>query len=108
MAAVEMTPAAADDLTTLPGPIKARMIKLMGRLRRWPTVSGVKRLKGDLVGKYRLRTGDYRLQFHVDESKKKVHEKKVVNSKEATTEREVVEYSVVVEKMGHRDGFYGD
>jgi mRNA-degrading endonuclease RelE of RelBE toxin-antitoxin system len=47
-------------------------------------VSGVKPLTGDLAGRYRLRTGDYRVQFHV--------------AGEILT----------VEKIGPRDGFYGE
>jgi mRNA-degrading endonuclease RelE of RelBE toxin-antitoxin system len=52
---------------------------------RKPTgVSGAKPLRGALAGYYRLRTGDYRLQFHVAGE------------------------TVLVEKIGHRDGFYED
>jgi len=47
-------------------------------------VSGVKQLTGTLAGHYRIRTGDYRLQFRVDAD------------------------AVVVERIGHRDGFYED
>ncbi len=35
------------------------------------------------IGKSRIRTGDYRLQFHVEGEE------------------------VVIERVGHRDGFYG-
>ena len=35
-------------------------------LRAWPEVSGVRPLRGDLVGHFRLRTGDYRVQFRVE------------------------------------------
>jgi mRNA-degrading endonuclease RelE of RelBE toxin-antitoxin system len=54
------------------------------RLSNWPNVSGAKPLTGTLAGKYRLRTGDYRLQFHLEGR------------------------TVVVEKIGHRDRFYED
>jgi len=47
-------------------------------------VSGAKRLRGELAGCYRIRTGDYRVQFRLREGK------------------------VVVERVGHRDGFYED
>ena len=60
------------------------MLTLFERLEAWPNVSGVKALRGQLAGSYRLRTGDYRLQFRV------------------------VGESVRVEKIGHRDGFYED
>jgi mRNA-degrading endonuclease RelE of RelBE toxin-antitoxin system len=41
-------------------------------------------LSAGLAGRYRLRTGDYRVQFHVTGD------------------------IVAVEKIGHRDGFYED
>ena len=75
---------AAKQLDDLPKPIKARMIELLSRLADWPEVSGAKPLSGRLAGKYRLRTGDYRLQFRIEAA------------------------SVVVEQVGHRDGFYGE
>jgi mRNA-degrading endonuclease RelE of RelBE toxin-antitoxin system len=75
---------AAMQLADLPKPIKARMIELLIRLANWPEVSGAKPLSGKLGGHYRLRTGDYRLQFRI-------------------------EYGQVwVEQIGHRDGFYDE
>jgi mRNA-degrading endonuclease RelE of RelBE toxin-antitoxin system len=53
-------------------------------LQQWPSVSGAKPLRGELAGRYRLRTGDYRIQFRVAGDR------------------------VTVEKIGHRDGFYGE
>ena len=53
-----------------------------GRLQQWPEVSGAKPLTGNLAGHFRVRTGDYRIQFSV------------------TPE------TVIVERVGHRDGFY--
>lgn len=41
-----------------------------------------KPLRGEFAGHYRLRTGDYRLQFRVEGD------------------------LVIIEKVGHRDGFY--
>jgi hypothetical protein len=66
----------------------------------------VKRLTGNLAGKCRLRTGDYRLQFQVSVRKISVKEKKVVAGKEVVQEKEIREYTVTIEKAGHRDGFY--
>jgi mRNA-degrading endonuclease RelE of RelBE toxin-antitoxin system len=63
---------------------QTRMTRRLERLAKWPAVSGAKLLRGELAGYYRLRTGDYRLQFHVDGE------------------------TVFVEKIGHRDGFYED
>jgi mRNA-degrading endonuclease RelE of RelBE toxin-antitoxin system len=82
MAKVTLTTEAAQGLEDLPLVIHARVLALLERLRRWPAVSGAKPLTGNLAGRYRLRTGDYRLQFRV----------------EGTT--------VTVEKIGHRDRFY--
>ncbi len=84
MADVFLTNDAAEQLHLLPRPIRGRMLRLLERLRNWPNVSGAKPLRGDLAGRYRLRTGDYRLQFFPEGE------------------------NVIVEKMGHRDGFYGE
>jgi mRNA-degrading endonuclease RelE of RelBE toxin-antitoxin system len=84
MATVVLSPTAADELDQLSNPIHARVLRLLMRLEYWPDVSGAKPLRGELVGRYRLRTGDYRIQFGVAGN------------------------TVTVEKIGHRDGFYGD
>src|SRR5438552_909348 len=86
--------------------ITARLWKLVKRLKNWPDVSGVKALKGDLAGCYRLRTGDYRLQFRVETWRVKVEERSDGNKNLRTTEKEVQKHRVIVEKAGHRDGFY--
>ena len=84
MAIVDVTPEAAAQLERLDNPIHARVLKLLVRLEQWPDVSGAKPLRGELAGQYRLRTGDYRVQFRVALD------------------------VVTVEKIGHRDGFYGE
>ena len=84
MARVTYEREALEQLAELPNVIVARMGKLVERLRNWPDVSGAKPLRGTLVGHYRLRTGDYRIQFRV------------------------VGDEVIVERIGHRDGFYED
>ena len=66
MADVRIEPQAARQLDKLPTRIKVRMLKLLERLENWPDVSGAKPLRGELAGKYRMRTGDYRLQFPYD------------------------------------------
>jgi mRNA-degrading endonuclease RelE of RelBE toxin-antitoxin system len=108
MATVVLTADARLDLAGLPSPITARMDRLLLRLREWPNVSGVKRLRGELTGKYRLRTGDYRLQFRVEQSRKTRTVQRLVKGRTVEVEEEVVEYRVIVEKAGHRDGFYDD
>jgi len=58
------------------------MYDLLERLEKWPNVSGAKPLRGNLAGRYRLRTGDFRMQFRV------------------------VDNVVIIEHIGHRDRFY--
>ena len=106
MATVTVLSEAREQLSELPLLIALRMEKLLTRLSQWPNVSGVKHLRGGLAGKCRLRTGDYRLQFHVHERKATIKEKRKVQGKERIAEREIIDYAVVVEKIGHRDGFY--
>lgn len=84
MARVTLTAAAARELDRLPLPIRGRVLVILERLERWPDVSGVKALRGDLAGRHRIRTGAYRVQFRV------------------------LGEAVVVERVGHRDGFYED
>jgi mRNA-degrading endonuclease RelE of RelBE toxin-antitoxin system len=108
MATVVLTPDAVRDLGSLPRPIIARMGRLVERLREWPNVSGAKPLRGDLAGKYRLRTGDYRLQFRIEQERRIVKVQRKVKKKTVVEEQEIVEIKVIVEKVGHRDGFYDE
>ena len=108
MVTVEIAREAAEQIEGLPTPIVTRMRKLVGRLRQWPNVSGVKHLKGELAGRHRLRTGDYRLQFRVEPQRQIRKVKRLVKGKAVEEEEEVVDYKVIVEKAGHRDGFYED
>jgi len=88
MAKVDITPEAQRQFCDLPVVIQTRMDKVFARLERWPTVSGVKALSGELAGHYRIRTGDYRVQFRIVRG--------------GTIE------VVIVENVGHRDGLYED
>ena len=83
-ARVEITPQAFAQAQSLREPIYTRIMSIIERLKDWPAVSGAKPLRGNLAGHYRMRTGDYRLQFRVDGK------------------------TVIIERIGHRDGFYGD
>jgi mRNA-degrading endonuclease RelE of RelBE toxin-antitoxin system len=82
MAKVELTPSAETQVDALPRLVRLRVLNVVLRLERWPDVSGAKPLRGSLAGHFRIRTGDYRVQFHV------------------------VGDTVVIEKAGHRDRFY--
>jgi len=81
---VSLTEDALAELSMLPMSIQRRMYKIVKRLESWPDVSGAKPLRGDLAGHFRVRTGDYRLQFRLNDDR------------------------IIVEKIGHRDGFYED
>jgi mRNA-degrading endonuclease RelE of RelBE toxin-antitoxin system len=84
MAKVEITPEAYRQAQKLNEPIYSRVMAIVSRLEQWPAVSGAKPLRHGLAGHYRMRTGDYRIQFQVKGD------------------------SITVERIGHRDGFYGD
>jgi mRNA-degrading endonuclease RelE of RelBE toxin-antitoxin system len=85
MAQVIVSPAAQQQfINDVPRGMQRRVLTVLERLERWPAVSGAKPLRGNLSGRFRCRTGDYRIQFIV------------------------VANVVTVEKIGHRDGFYGD
>ena len=65
MATVLITPAAQKQLDKVPRGIHGRISNLIARLERWPQVSGTKPLRGKLAGRFRLRTGDWRLIYSV-------------------------------------------
>jgi mRNA-degrading endonuclease RelE of RelBE toxin-antitoxin system len=83
-ARVEIAPEALEQAEELDEPIYSRVLGIVERLKEWPNVSGAKPLRHELAGRYRIRTGDYRVQFRVEGE------------------------TVIVERIGHRDGFYGD
>jgi mRNA-degrading endonuclease RelE of RelBE toxin-antitoxin system len=82
MVDVNVSPEVQRQIDGLPKVIRARVWVLINRLRKWPEISGAKPLRGRLTGRYRLRTGDYRLQFRIEGRE------------------------VVIEQIGHRAGFY--
>ena len=81
---VRLTDSSRQAMMDLDEPMLTRVTRILERLGDWPVVSGAKPLTGPLAGHFRIRTGDYRVQFHVTGQ------------------------AVIVEKIGHRDGFYGD
>jgi mRNA interferase RelE/StbE len=84
MATVSFEQTAAEQYDGLPVRIKDRMARIIARLEKWPAVSGAKPLRKGLVGSYRMRTGDYRLQFRVEGEE------------------------VIIERVGHRKDVYED
>jgi len=79
---IVVTPAALRALEAIPDRrIREQIAKRIQDLTHNPEQQG-KPLRGELAGRFRLRTGDYRLQFRV------------------------LAETVIVEKIGHRDRFY--
>jgi len=62
---VGLTPEAVKQFTKLPRSIQPRVNNIILRLAQWPKVSGAKPLTGSLSGNFRIRTGSYRIVFHV-------------------------------------------
>lgn len=81
---VQLAAEAAQQLARAPRVIRTRIEHLLLRLQNWPQTSGAKALRGKLAGRFRMRTGDWRLQFYIRGD------------------------IIVVERIGHRDGFYED
>lgn len=63
MKRVTITPEALAELNLVPRVIRPRIENVIARLARWPDISGVKALRGNRTGEYRIRTGDYRVIF---------------------------------------------
>src|SRR5947209_8773827 len=70
MANVEVPADVRQEIRDLPAPIVTRVTRLLERLTNSPHVSGAKPLRRDRSARYRLRTGDYRLQFRVQTHKR--------------------------------------
>lgn len=82
MARVTYEADVAEQLARVPQAILRRLEAVIRRLEKWPNVSGARPLRGELAGHWRIRTGDWRMQFRV------------------------VADEVIIERVGHRDGFY--
>lgn len=66
MVKVELSTEAMNDLERLPESMIVRIRDVLARLAEWPNVSGAKPLRYDLKGHYRIRTGAWRVVFHLD------------------------------------------
>jgi mRNA interferase RelE/StbE len=84
MVRVTLDAEAAEEFLDLPTRIKDRVSKLLARLEKRRAVRGAKPLTGQLAGRFRMRTGDYRLLFRVAKDE------------------------IIVERIGHRDRIYED
>jgi mRNA interferase RelE/StbE len=52
--------------------IQTRVQGVFDRLAEWPRVSGAKPLRHELIGAFRIRTGDWRVLFRVNESARQI------------------------------------
>ncbi len=84
MVSVWFSAAAQRQVERLPKVVRARLVRVVHELERWPQVSGVKALRGNRTGAYRKRTGDYRIIFRVEDAR------------------------LVIESVGHRREVYED
>ena len=82
---VELRPSALRDLRKLPAEARARLSPRIDALADDPRARGTKALKGQLKGMGRLRVGDYRVTFVVDDTQR----------------------TVEVLRAGHRGSLYG-
>ena len=57
---------ALEQMARLPSRMQTRIESVVDRLENWPEVSGVKALTGNLKGRYRIRSGDYRVLFKIE------------------------------------------
>lgn len=69
---VRITPEARANFLALNRPMQARVQEIFQRLTRWPNVSGAKPLRRELKGAYRIRTGDWRVLFTIDEPAERI------------------------------------
>ena len=63
--AVSISAAAKKAIEKLPAVVKVRVADRVALLADYPAVSGVKALKGERKGEYRVRVGKYRIIFTV-------------------------------------------
>jgi len=68
---------------SLPLRMRVRVQDVFIRLSRWPQVSGVKPLAGSLKGSYRIRAGDWRVLFTVDQQARRVTVFRIANRRDA-------------------------
>jgi len=68
---VWILPTAQKELARLPNRVQHRMIDRLDSLERQPRPHGIQKLKGDLDN-YRIRVGDYRVLYRIDEDRKAV------------------------------------
>ena len=70
---LNLTDRAYSELERLPTPQGERLLAGLERLALWPDHGGnVRKLSGPFKGLWRLRVGDYRALFNVDDTKRTI------------------------------------
>ena len=73
MYSIDFAPKARKQFLRLDPPIRHRLAERMAQLAEWPeTGLDVRPLKGRRAGEYRLRVGQYRVIFVVDEESRRI------------------------------------
>jgi mRNA interferase RelE/StbE len=80
--AIEFAPSAAKELRDLPLSVKLRIESVVDRLVIQPRPSSVRKLKG-FEATYRIRVGDYRIVYEIDDKRHEILITKVRHRKEA-------------------------
>jgi len=79
---VTLTASAERELHELPAQVVARIIARIERLSAIPRPSGCKKLKGG-DNEWRIRVGDYRIVYEIDDKGKAVDVTRVAHRREA-------------------------
>ena len=64
---VRISPAADREIRKLDRPIQSRILKRLDGLMMDPRPNGVEKLVGSDVPRYRVRVGDYRIVYRIDD-----------------------------------------
>ena len=67
---VELRARAEKDITALPPSVARRVLRVITGLRENPRPAGVRKL--EVEGAYRVRLGDYRIIFEIDDAGRRV------------------------------------
>jgi len=79
---VRITTEAQAEFDALPPAMQPRVQDVFHRLVRYPAVSGIKPLRRELKGSFRIRAGDWRIVFMVDQSAKRITVFRIANRRD--------------------------
>ena len=64
---VRISPAASREIRKLDRPVQKRIIDKLDELERDPRPNGIEKLSGSDEPRYRVRVGDYRIIYRIDD-----------------------------------------